>query len=79
MAMHTGPFGSCCEDLADSMGLDDPSFFVEDNGVLYLTVGTAEGPDGGRGYLDHAVVFCPFCGVQLQISDDIARRAQDWN
>jgi len=49
-------------------------FRVEKNGVLYFTVGyvaTEQGP----GWLDQAVIFCPFCGKQLQSKEDIARKS----
>jgi hypothetical protein len=73
--MHAGPFGSCCADLREAMTQPPESFFrVEQNGVFYLTVGyvaTADGP----GFFDQAVLHCPFCGVQLQDRDAIARAA----
>jgi len=49
-------------------------FRVEDNGVLYLTVGyvlTDEGP----GWFDQAALFCPFCGAGLQTKEQIRERA----
>lgn len=38
---------------------------VEDNGVLYLSVGYIE-TEEGPGYFDAALLFCPFCGTRLQ-------------
>ena len=65
----------CCKDLSDAMTAPPQSFFrVEENGVLYLTIGcvqTSEGP----GWFDHAVMFCPFCGQKLQDRDEIRRRS----
>jgi len=69
-------FGSCCSDLIDAMTSPPNSFFrVEENGVLYLTIGympTAQ----GSAWFDQAVLFCPFCGSQLQDRDEIRRQAR---
>ena len=70
-----GNFGTCCKDLSDAMSSPPQSLFrVEDNGVLYLTIGYAE-TDEGPGWFDQAVLFCPFCGRQLQDRETIARKA----
>jgi hypothetical protein len=73
--IHNGPFGSCCGDLEDAMKTPHNSMFrVEEYGVLYFTVGyvaTEQGP----GWFDQAVLFCPFCGKQLQSEEDIARKS----
>lgn len=45
-------------------------FIQEDTGVLYLTVGGVK-TDRGMGWFDQAVLFCPFCGTQLQTRDEI--------
>jgi hypothetical protein len=51
------------------------SFFrVEGNGVLYLTVGYVQ-TEQGPGFFDAAVIYCPFCGKQLQSPDEIAAGA----
>ncbi len=67
-------FGTCCKDLHDALTQTQHSFFrIEENGVLYLTVGyvdTANGP----GFFDQAVIYCPFCGKQLQTKDEIKKR-----
>ena len=49
-------------------------FRVEDNGVLYLTVGYMDTP-AGRGWFDQAVIFCPFCGTSLQTRAEIKQKA----
>ena len=49
-------------------------FRVEDNGVLYFTVGYVD-TEEGRGWFDPAVIYCPFCGSQLQSREDIARKS----
>ena len=71
--MHTGQFGSCCKDLNDAMtSPPQPLFRVQDNGVLYLTVGYAETPQGVAWY-DQAPLFCPLCGIQIQNREDIRK------
>lgn len=71
-----GPFGSCCKDLADAMKQPPNSFvFVEKNQVLYLTVGYAQ-TEKGPGWFDQAVIFCPFCGEQLQSREEITKKAR---
>jgi len=70
--MSHARFGTCCKDLDDALRVPSSFFRIEDNGVLYLTVGYTETPDG-HGYFDQAVLFCPFCGKQLQDVDDIAK------
>ena len=74
--IHNGSFGSCCSALEDAMKTAPNSLFrVEENGVLYFTVGyiaTEQGP----GWFDQAVIFCPFCGKQLQSKEDIAKSAK---
>ena len=72
--MTTSTFGSCCKDLKDALNEPSNSFFrVEDNGVFYLTVGYVK-TDQGPGWFDHAVLFCPFCGTELQSRAEIKRR-----
>jgi hypothetical protein len=51
------------------------SFFrVEENGVLFLSVGYASTPKGAA-FFDQAVLFCPFCGTKLQDLGAIAARS----
>jgi hypothetical protein len=73
--VNTTGFGSCCKDLSDAMTKPPKSFFfVENDGVLYLTIGymaTEQGP----GWFDMAVIYCPFCGQQIQNRDEIQRKA----
>ena len=73
--VHKGPFGSCCKDLSDAMTKPpNKLLFVETNQVLFLTVGYVE-TEKGRGWFDQAVIYCPFCGKQLQSREEIARKA----
>ncbi len=69
-------FGSCCKDLTDAMnGMLESFFRVEENGILYLTVGYVPTPNG-PGWFDQAVLFCPFCGRELQTREAIGRTAR---
>ncbi len=64
-------FGSCCEDLAEAMTRpENPTFFAEESGVLYLSIGFAE-TEEGLTWFDMAAIYCPFCGKQLQDKDKI--------
>ncbi len=73
--MHKGQFGSCCKDFNDAMASPPNSLFrVEDSGVLYLTIGYAETPQG-TAWFDQAPLFCPFCGVQIQDRKDIRSKS----
>lgn len=58
--------------------MDQPptSFFrVEDNAVLYLSVGYMQS-EQGIGFFDQAVIYCPFCGKQLQTQEIITAKSQ---
>jgi hypothetical protein len=71
--MGRSPLGTCCEDMRHARDAVPESFLrIADNGVLYLTVGMAM-TDGGPGYFDQAMFFCPFCGTHLQTREDVAR------
>jgi hypothetical protein len=73
--MQSKPFGSCCTELMDAIRIPPHSLLrIEENGVLYLTIGYAE-TDAGVGWFDQAVLFCPFCGTQLQEREQIRRKA----
>ena len=73
--VKTGSFGTCCKDLRDAMTKPPKSFLrVEENGVLYLTVGYVQ-TERGPGFFDQAVLHCPFCGIRLQDRAEIAQRA----
>jgi hypothetical protein len=65
------PFGECCSDMQHAVSHGATRLLrVEDSGVFYMAVGVAETPDG-LGWFDQAILFCPFCGVQLQIREQI--------
>ena len=65
-------FGTCCNDMSDALTLPDRKFiFVQEGtGVLYMTVGAMR-TEIGTGLFDQAVLFCPFCGTQLQTREAI--------
>ena len=69
----TKEFGSCCVVLHDAMTHPPNSLFRVDGGVLYLAVGYSD-TEGGIGWFEQAVLFCPFCGTALQTKDEIATR-----
>lgn len=72
--IYGGNFGSCCKDLKEAM---DPniipnSFFkVEENGVLFQTVGYVN-TENGPGFFDQALIYCPFCGKHLQDKEKLS-------
>ncbi len=67
-------FGTCCADMIDAMTTPpQPLFRVEDDGVFFMAVGYAQ-TDRGVGWFEHAVLYCPFCGTQLQDRAEIAAR-----
>jgi len=84
--MGSGTFGTCCSGMADILGTQDfsPTFAVEEeSGVLFMAVGNAElepeGDDdeGEIAWFDQPVMFCPFCGTQLQTPDEIEEKLGD--
>jgi hypothetical protein len=58
--------------MSDALTLPEQRilFVQEGTGVLFLTVGSVK-TDRGIGWFDQAVLFCPFCGTQLQTRDEI--------
>ena len=43
-----------------------PTFRLEDNGIVYLSVGYMLAEDGRTGWFDHRLEYCPFCGRRVQ-------------
>lgn len=66
-------FGSCCGELREAMSGDqfEPLISVGDDGILYMSVGLIELDDEEAGMVDHPVLFCPFCGAELQSADKV--------
>jgi hypothetical protein len=68
-------FGSCCDDLKHAMTIPPNSLFRKsESGVLYLAVGYVQS-DEGIGWMDQAVIFCPFCGKRLQSKEEIRMKS----
>lgn len=73
--MRPTEFGSCCKDLKDAMSVPQQKFFwANEQGVLYLTIGGVQ-TEQGMGWMDQAVLFCPFCGTRLQTKEEIRLKA----
>jgi hypothetical protein len=69
------PFGSCCRDLQDALEAPEKKLLkVGAEGILYLTVGTLR-TDMGTGWMEQAIMFCPFCGTRLQTEEEILMKA----
>jgi hypothetical protein len=66
-------FGSCCGTLKELINTKEFSPLIEvgEDGVLYMSVGIAEGEkEDDEGMVDYPIFFCPFCGTQLQEQDE---------
>jgi len=61
--------------MTDALKLPNPLLRIEDNGVLYVTVAYAQTPQG-IGWFDEALVYCPFCGAQIQDREGIRKTAR---
>jgi hypothetical protein len=69
------PFGSCCRDLKEALEAPETKLLkVGPEGILYLTVGTLQ-TDMGTGWMEQAIMFCPFCGTRLQTEAEILMKA----
>ncbi|NKK79539.1 hypothetical protein [Rhizobium leguminosarum] len=67
----------CCDSLkgvvADLPEPAAPTVYRADNGVLMMVVGLVQSEEG-LGYLDQAMMHCPFCGTKLQDAKAIAEK-----
>ncbi|MGM5057186.1 hypothetical protein ACD589_21215 [Rhizobium sp. 814_E9_N1_1] len=67
----------CCDSLkgvvADLPEPAAPTVYRADNGVLMMVVGLVQSEEG-LGYLDQAILHCPFCGTKLQDAKAIAEK-----
>ncbi len=71
--------GDCCKKLKDAMTMPPESTIrIEDNGVMYLSIGYAVS-EKGVGWYDQAILFCPFCGRKIQDEDDIRKKGAPSN
>ncbi|NKF34553.1 hypothetical protein HER21_49935, partial [Pseudomonas sp. BGM005] len=50
-----------------------PTVYRADNGVIMMVVGLVQ-TEEGLGYLDQAILHCPFCGTKLQDAKAIAEK-----
>jgi hypothetical protein len=67
---------NCCSDLTEALTVPEDSLFrIEDYGVLFLTTGYTQDLKGIE-WFQRAVIFCPFCGQELQDRDKIAVSSQ---
>jgi hypothetical protein len=71
--MSESRFGQCCNDLLEALTADfNRLFHTDERGVLRVAVGYVVVEDRQVGWFDNAVLFCPFCGAQLQTRSEIA-------
>ncbi|MBB3915746.1 hypothetical protein [Rhizobium fabae] len=67
----------CCDSLKGAVAeLPEPAvptMYRADNGVLMMVVGLVQ-TEEGLGYLDQAIIHCPFCGIKLQDAKAVAEK-----
>ncbi|MDC9834710.1 hypothetical protein [Rhizobium binxianense] len=67
----------CCDSLKGVVAAlpepAAPTIYRADNGVLMMVVGLIQSKEG-LGYLDQAIMHCPFCGTKLQDAKAIAEK-----
>ncbi|MBY3443743.1 hypothetical protein [Rhizobium laguerreae] len=67
----------CCDSLkgvvVDLPEPAAPTVYRADNGVLMMVVGLVQSEEG-LGYLDQAIMHCPFCGTKLQDAKAVAEK-----
>ncbi|CCE97633.1 hypothetical protein N181_19270 [Sinorhizobium fredii USDA 205] len=67
----------CCDTLrevaAELPEPAEPTVYISEDGVLMMVVGIVQ-TEEGLGYMDHAVMHCPFCGTKLQDPEAIAEK-----
>ena len=72
------PFEPCCESLRQAMagGAFEPLIAVGEDNIVYITIGIVDDEDE-PGMVDHPLLFCPFCGTQVQSEEDVLAAAGD--
>ncbi len=71
--MSENRFGQCCDDLQETLTGDfNRLFHTDERGVLRVAVGYVVVEGGQVGWFDNALLFCPFCGTELQTRAEIA-------
>lgn len=67
----------CCDALrevaAELPAPAAPTIYRSDDGVLMMVVGLVQ-TENGLGYLDQAILHCPFCGSKLRDAKAIAEK-----
>jgi hypothetical protein len=73
MPADAGRFGGCCEGLKDVLTSEEfePLIAVDDQGVLYMSVGMLNAESDEADMVDHPIYFCPFCGTKLQTEEEV--------
>ena len=71
--MSENRFGQCCDDLQETLTGDfNRLFHIDERNVLRVAVGYVFVEGGQVGWFDNALLFCPFCGAELQTRPEIA-------
>jgi hypothetical protein len=60
---------NCCNSLKKAVDQPQSLFRTEDDGILRLAIWVVPLADGGRAFYEKAIIFCPFCGTQIQEKD----------
>ncbi|MFV0299042.1 MAG: hypothetical protein ACK5JT_23305 [Hyphomicrobiaceae bacterium] len=73
--MSPGPKYSgkpCCSALGAALAADEfePTLTVDEDGVLCFTVGITDIEEDEPTLVLEPMIFCPFCGTQLQSGED---------
>ena len=63
--------GFCCEELEDAVSSDPADALIEhDSGLILLNLGERT-EDGETGVVLATIRFCPFCGTEIQMDEDV--------
>lgn len=70
-------FGSCCSDLKQLLENEEfePLIYLNDSAQLCLAVGYSTTDEGEVSWYEHALLYCPFCGTQLQTREELQAAA----
>ena len=68
-------FGDCCGELQGALNGPFNKLIADFDGTLFMTVGWNQ-TEERVAWFDAAVLFCPFCGAQLQTNEEIKKRAE---
>ncbi|MFH1998221.1 MAG: hypothetical protein ABIK28_01005 [Planctomycetota bacterium] len=76
MEIYSGAFGKCCDDLKHCMQQPNCLLYISEDGTFFLTIGYVQ-TDEGTEWMDHTIIFCPFCGKRLQVKRELADKIKD--